>query len=118
MIFRNLNQFSFDDKLTSLTMTEGRRTISLVDECDFFGSDYAMYDDETTRAELNWTVFSDASKTKAEEVLSIYFHDVQSFAIKNGKGTSADEDKEFDFLLFKISRGLTKHLLIKFISLN
>jgi len=101
MIFKNLAQFNFDENFTTLLIGEDKREISLTEQCEFFGSDYAVYDDQTTRAELNWLIFSDNSKTKAVEALSMFFHDVQSFAIKNGKGTAADEDKELDCVVFK-----------------
>ena len=101
MQFKNLEQFTFDQKFTSLLVGGDLRTISLTDDCEFYGSDYAMYEDGTTRAELNWTVFSDVTKTKPIEMLSLFFHDVQSYSLKKGKAESADEDNQLDFIEFK-----------------
>lgn len=101
MVFKNLEQFSFDEKFTGLLIGSPLRNISLTDDCQFYGSDYAMYDDGTTRAELNWTVFSDKSKTNPVEMLSLFFHDVQSYSLKKGKAEAIEEDTELDFIEFK-----------------
>lgn len=100
MQYKNLEQFKFDQKFTSLVVGESR-IICLTENCEFYGSDYAMYDDGTTRAELNWTVFSDNSKSKPVEMLCLFFHDVQSYSLKKGKAESTEEDSQLDFIEFK-----------------
>jgi len=100
MQFKNLEQFDRGKRFVKLIVADCNRTINLADEAVFFGSDYAMYEDGTTRAELNWTIVSDATKVTPGEMLSLFFHDVQSYALKNGKAESADMDSELDFIQF------------------